>query len=161
DISPLLMTLLAQKGGAGNPASINRGEALKDTDVAQQQWLQAKSPDNGITFNGPTPQGDIYFTLWKIPWNPIAISWAIDFYQLVSISRSTGNGYPKDTVLKKLKFSRQSYDYEYPDGTQFAAIPQQYQSAVLLSSGATVDLRAQIEQYLRYNDDEELTEILK
>src|SRR5581483_941640 len=101
DASPLLTTLLAQNGGPDNPASINRDETFSDINLAQQQWLQAKTPDNGITFNGPTPQGDILVTLWKVPWNPIAVSWAFDFYPLVGINRSTGEGYPKDTVIQK------------------------------------------------------------
>src|SRR5262245_31520616 len=159
-MTPALVTLLAANGGAGNPALIDPSATAAAINEAQAAWLRQASPANQIVFNGPTPQGNIVYRTWSIPWYPIALSWRFDFYPLVEIRHDPASTYPADTIINKLSYDVSDFDYVYPDGTVFAATPQQYQGSVLLSSGAAIDLRNQIEQYLRYHDDDELASIL-
>lgn len=158
---PALVALLAANGGTGNPAAIDPVATAADLEAAQTEWLQATAPENQIVFNGPTPQGDIVYRTWSMPWYPIGLSWRFDFYPLVPVSHEPTSVYPVDTIINKLAYDPTDFDYVYPDGTVFGATPQQYQGSVLLSSGASADLRTQIEQYLRYTENEELEIILR
>lgn len=160
DAVPQLVSLLAANGPQGNPASLDPSATGTDLDAAQRAWLNATAPEDGIAFNGPSPQGDVVMRIWTRPWNPIALSWRVDFQPLVPVGAGGAETYPADTVVTKLDFDRETFDYTYPDGTQFSGAVQAYQGVALLSSGATTDLRSQIAQYLRYNDDPELQAIL-
>jgi hypothetical protein len=159
-MTPALAALLAANGGAGNPASIDPKATAAALNEAQADWLAATAPKNQIVFNGPTPQGNILYRTWTIPWYPIALSWRFDFYPLVEITHDPASTYPVDTIIKKLTYDPSDFDYVYPGGGSFSSTPQQYQGSVLLSAGAAIDLRNQIEQYLRYHDDDELVRIL-
>ena len=160
DAVPQLVALLAASGPAGNPASLDPSATGTDLAAAQQAWLAAEAPQDGITFDGPSPQGDVVMRAWTRPWNPIALSWRVDFQPLVAVGSGGSEAYPPDTVVTKLDFDRDTFDYTYPDGTEFSGSVQSYQGVALLGTGATTDLRTQIARYLRYNEDEELRQIL-
>jgi hypothetical protein len=160
DTVPGLVALLAANGPTESPASLDAPATRATLEAAQLAWLAASTPENGITFNGPPPQGDVVMRVWALPWNPIALSWRMDFEPLVSLGPGGSEAYLPDTVVTKLRFDRETFDYSYPDGTTFSGAVQSYQGVVLLSSGATTELRTQVARYLRYNDDPELRQIL-
>lgn len=160
DAVPQLAALLAANGPASNPASLDPAATRVALAAAQAAWLAAAAPENGITFNGPAPQGDVLMRAWTRPWNPVSLSWGFDFQPLAAVGAGGLPAYPPGVVLHELEFDRETFDYTYPAGTRFSGTAQQYQGISLLSSGATVDLRSQIAQFLRYDDDPELRQIL-
>ncbi|HEX3424503.1 MAG TPA: hypothetical protein VHT30_00115 [Acidimicrobiales bacterium] len=152
DASGVLAAAVASQGGDNNPARLNFVAAEKAISAAQ---AAPKTPPGGVTFRGTLPQPEIALRTWTVPWNPVALSWEVQFQPPSALA--TDSPYDSDLVINSFCFDPESGNYILRRDSTFSNKPEYYQGTVLLSPNPTVTLKAQIDDYLRYvpNDSDQ------
>ncbi|MEM8641277.1 MAG: hypothetical protein AAGG51_21035 [Cyanobacteria bacterium P01_G01_bin.54] len=138
-------------------SAINFGTLARGIQGAQNDLFDRSTAANrDATFIGTVPSA-ITVTNWLTPWLPIALQWQVDYLPVQEITDSTTN-YTTDFLTANYKLDAAQTDLTYT-GVAPASNVQQYSGSVILTPNATVDSNAQIDNYLKYNQDPELETI--
>jgi hypothetical protein len=157
----LLAWAIAKRGGSGNPAMADRDAFVRRVREAQRS-MRAGQATEGIAFTGiaPTEAG---LQEWRAPWVPLLLQWEAYYYPAKPISGAGGSrDYPVDVITGSYRL----------DGSDTDLVPRApappdrssrtlHQGSALLTHNTEINIKAQIDAYLRNFPDDPNAAALK
>ena len=146
----LAVAVAAQGGGNENPAIADFTAFVTVVRTAQAQLFSGQGPVVDVRFQGLPPTA-VSFSKWAPPWIPIILQWQIDYYP------NALGAFGPDFVIKNYTLDSDQIDLNYT-----GSIPansddlRSYEGTIVLTHNTEIDIRQQIEEYLKNFPDDDI-----